>query len=109
MTAPDDILAGPAGPAVVIAAMALATYLCRVGGVLIMSRVRLTPVIERALAALPGSIVAATVVPLAVKAGPAAMASVAAAVLVTRLAHSEFAALAAGLALAIALRAAGIP
>lgn len=109
MSAPEGLLAGPAGPAVVIAAMALATYLCRVGGVLIMSRVRLTPVIERALAALPGSIVAATVVPLAMKSGPAAMAGVAAAVVVTRLTHSEFAALAAGLALAIVARAAGIP
>lgn len=109
MTGSDGILAGPAGPFLVIAAMALATYLCRVGGVLLMSRVRLTPMVERALAALPGSIVAATVVPLALKSGPAAMAGVAAAVVATRLTHSEFAALAAGLAVAAAIRALGFP
>lgn len=109
MSAPDGLLAGPLGPALVIAAMALATYLCRVGGVVIMSRVRLTPMVERALGALPGSIVAATVVPLALKSGPAAMAGVTAAVVVTRLTHSEFAALAAGLAVAAGMRAAGFP
>lgn len=107
MTAPDGILAGPMGPALVIAAMALATYLCRIGGVVIMSQVRLTPMVQRALAALPGSIVAATVVPLALKSGPSAMAAVLAAVVVTRLTHSEFGALAAGLAVAAGARAAG--
>lgn len=107
MTAPDGFLAGPLGPVLVIAAMAVATYLCRVGGVLIMSRVRLTPMVERALGALPGSIVASTVVPLALKSGPAAIAGIVAAIVVTRLTHSEFGALAAGLAVAAGLRAAG--
>ena len=108
MTAPDGILAGPMGPVLVIAAMAVATYLCRVGGVLLMSRVRLTPMVERALAALPGSIVAATVVPLALKSGPAAILGILAAIVTTRLVHSEFAALAAGLAVAAGLRAMGL-
>ncbi|TDR85385.1 AzlD family protein [Enterovirga rhinocerotis] len=99
---------GPFGPAFAIVAMALATYLCRVAGVVIMSRVKLTPMVERGLAALPGSIVAATIVPIAIKAGPAGIAGVLAAVVVTRLTHSEIAALACGVALAAAMRALGI-
>ena len=94
MTGSEGVLAGPLGPVLVVAAMALATYLCRVGGVVIMSRVRITPLVERALAALPGSIVAATVVPLALKSGPAAIAGI-------------LAALAAGMAVGAGMRAAG--
>lgn len=109
MSGSEGLLAGPMGPVLVIAAMALATYLCRVGGVVIMSRVRITPMVERALAALPGSIVAATVVPLALKSGPSAIAAVLAAVVTTRLTHSEFAALAVGMAVAAGGRAAGLP
>ena len=107
MNAPDGLLAGPLGPVLVVAAMAVATYLCRVGGVVIMSRVRITPLVERALSALPGSIVAATVVPLALKSGPAAVCGILAAVLVTRATHNEFAALAAGMAVGAGMRAAG--
>ncbi len=81
----DALLAGPIGPAAAIAAMALATYLCRISGGIIMSRVRITPPVERALAALPGSIVAATVVPIAIRSGPAAIAGVLAAVATARI------------------------
>jgi uncharacterized membrane protein len=89
--------------------MALVTYLCRVGGVVIMNRVRLTPMVERALAALPGSIVAATVLPIALKSGPAAMAGILAAAVTTKLLRSEFGAIAVGLAVAAAIRALGFP
>ena len=109
MNGAESLLAGPMGPALVIAAMAAATYLCRVGGIVLMSRVRITPVVERALAALPGSIVAATVAPLALKSGPTAIAAVLAAVAATRLTHSEFGALAVGLAVAAGGRALGFP
>ncbi len=107
MGAVEAFVAGPFGPALAILCMSLATYVCRISGVIVMSRVRITPPVERALAALPGSIVAATVVPIAIRSGPAAIAGVIAAVAVARLARNELAALAAGLAVAAAIRAFG--
>jgi uncharacterized membrane protein len=104
----DALLAGPAAPYVAIAAMALATYLCRASGVVLMSRVRLTPRVQRALAALPGSIVVATVVPLAWQAGLPAMAGVAAALVTMVAVRYELAALAAGLGTVAGLRALGM-
>ena len=44
--------------------MALVTFLCRIAGVVLMSRVRITPRIERGLRALPGSIILATILPV---------------------------------------------
>lgn len=99
---------GEVGPLLAIAAMAAATYLCRISGVLLMSRVRLTPAVERALAALPGSIVVATVAPIALRSGPDGIAGIAAGLLVMRLARNEVLALGAGLATAALLRAAGL-
>ena len=51
--------------------MVLATYLCRIGGVVLMSRVRITPRVERGLRALPGSIIVATILPLVLDGGHA--------------------------------------
>lgn len=103
----DDAL-GSSGPFLAILAMTAATYLCRVSGVLLMSRIRLTPAVERALAALPGSIVAATVVPIAIRTGPDAIAGVLTGVVVMRLVRNEVVALIAGLAVAAAFRALGL-
>lgn len=103
-----EVMLGAWGPTLAIAAMAVATYLCRVSGTLLMSRVRLTPAIERGLAALPGSIVVSTVVPIAVRSGPDAVAGVVVGVVVMRLVRNEVVALAAGLAVAAALRAVGL-
>ncbi|HEV2557985.1 MAG TPA: AzlD domain-containing protein [Microvirga sp.] len=97
-----------AAPAIAILAMATATYLCRASGVVLMSRIAITPRIERALRALPGSIVAATVLPLALDGGPPALLGIAAAVVVMRLTRFELAALVAGLAAVALLRAAGL-
>ncbi len=96
------------GPALAIAAMALATYLCRISGVVLMSRVRLTPAVQRALAALPGSIVAATVVPIAARSGLDAVAGILAGIVAMALTRNEVAALAAGLGLAAAIRFMGL-
>ncbi|HEX8665987.1 MAG TPA: AzlD domain-containing protein [Beijerinckiaceae bacterium] len=104
----EALLAGPAAPYVAIAAMALATYLCRASGVVLMSRVHLTPRVTRALAALPGSIVVATVMPLAWQAGLPAMAGVAAALVTMTALRYELAALMAGLGTVAALRALGL-
>ena len=103
-----DVLAGPTGPYLAIAAMALATYACRAGGVVRMSRVRLTGRIERALRALPGSIVVATVLPIAVRAGVPAMIGLAAALATMSLTRHELPALLAGLVAVSAARAAGL-
>jgi uncharacterized membrane protein len=102
-----DLLAGPLGPYLAIAGMTVATYLCRSGGVLLMSRIRLTPPVERALAALPGSIVAATIVPIAIRSGAAGIGGIVASVVVARLVRNELAALSAGLAVAASARAFG--
>jgi uncharacterized membrane protein len=99
---------GTWGPALAIAAMALATYLCRISGVVLMSRVRLTPAVQRALAALPGSIVAATVIPIAARSGVDAVAGILAGIVAMALTRNEVAALAAGLGLAAAIRFMGL-
>src|SRR6478735_5356630 len=77
MTLPD--LAGW-GAWAAIAAMAIATYLCRISGVVLMGFIPLTPHVRRGLAALPGSIVVATVLPLVERLGLAAALALLAAV-----------------------------
>ena len=104
----SDVLAGAAGPYLAIAAMAVATYVCRAGGVVLMSRVRLTRRVERALRALPGSIVVATVLPIAIRAGVPAMVGLAAALATMSLTRRELLALLAGLLAVSAARAAGL-
>ena len=102
-----DWIAGPAGPYLAILAMTAATYLCRAGGVFVMSRVLITPRLERGLRALPGSIVVATVLPLAVQGGPPAALGLIAALAAMAWLRTELAALAAGLAVVSLVRAAG--
>ena len=99
---------GSYGSVLAILAMTVATYLCRVSGVLLMSRVRITPTVQRALAALPGSIVAATVLPIAARSGPDAVAGIVAGAAAMALTRNEVVALAAGLGLVALLRATGL-
>lgn len=108
MDAVDGWLGGPVGPALAILLMAAATYGLRVAGVLIMGRVRITPTVQRALEALPGSIVAATVVPIAIRSGPAAVLGVLAAIATVRATGSVLAAMASGMVLAAGARALGL-
>ena len=108
MTGAEEGFAGLLGAALAIAAMTAATYLCRISGVLLMSRVRLTPAVERGLRALPGAIVAATIVPIGFRSGPAGIAGIAVGILVMRVVHNELAALLAGMAAAAAIRAYGL-
>lgn len=103
-----SVLAGPWGAALAILAMALATYLCRAAGVVLMSRVTITPRVERALRALPGSIVVATVLPLTLDGGLRAAGALIAAIAVMRFVRFELAALIAGLAAATLLRGGGL-
>lgn len=108
MSVVGDIVTGPWGATFAIAAMMIATYLCRVSGVVLMSRVTITPRVERALRALPGSIVVATVLPLTLDGGIPALAALAAAVIAMSLLRFELVALLAGLAVASVLRGAGL-
>lgn len=108
MSLAEGVLASAAAPYLAIFAMAAATYLCRASGVILMSRVRVTPTIERALRALPGSIVVATVLPIALGSGPPALLGIAAALATMAATRTELAALATGLATVAAARAVGL-
>lgn len=91
-------LLGIWGSAIAIAMMTAATYLCRASGVVLMSRVRITPRVERALRALPGSIVMAAILPPALDGGIPAMLALVAATVTMALVRFELLALLAGLA-----------
>ncbi|MFH6785262.1 MULTISPECIES: AzlD family protein [Methylobacterium] len=104
----DAVLASPAGPWIAILALALVTYLCRASGVVLMSRVRLTPRVERGLRALPGSIVVATALPTGLSAGLPGLLGLATAAGVMALTRFELAAVLAGLGVVAAGRALGL-
>lgn len=97
------------GPMTVIVAMAIVTYLIRIGGHWIMGRVPPTPFVRASLEALPSAIIMATVVPLALRGGPSAWIGVAVAGLTMVLVRREFVAIVAGLGVVIAARALGLP
>ena len=104
MTLPDP---GSWGAVIAIGAMAIATYLCRIAGVVLMSFIPLTPHVRRGLAALPGSIVVATVLPLIERLGAAAAIALLVAVGTMILRRSELLALLTGMAAISVLRALG--
>jgi uncharacterized membrane protein len=72
-----------------------------------MTRVRVTARVERGMRALPGSIMMATVAPIAVQSGVGAVLGLAAALAVTALTRFEIVGLVAGLATVAAARAVG--
>ena len=104
MTLPDP---GSWGAVLAILAMALATYLCRISGVVLMGFIPLTPHVRRGLAALPGSIIAATVLPLIERLGLAAAIALLAAIGSMVLRRSELLALIVGMGVVAGLRALG--
>lgn len=104
MSALQTFIAGPWGPPLAIFAMMVATYLSRASGVVLMSRVTITPRVERALRALPGSIVVATILPLALDGGTPAILGLGASVVAMALVRFELVALLAGLATIALLR-----
>jgi uncharacterized membrane protein len=93
---------------IAIAVMAATTYLLRAAGYGMMARVPLTARVRRVLDALPGSIIAATVVPLVVKSGPSAALAIAAAAAIMLVCRNEFLAVAAAVLVAALVRHAGI-
>lgn len=108
MSVAESLLASGAGDYLAVLAMVAATYACRASGILFMSRVRVTPIIERALKALPGSIVIATVLPVAAAAGAPALMGLAAAIVVMATTRVELVGVIAGLATVAGARALGL-
>lgn len=102
-----EMLATPWGTALTIAAMAAVTFLCRIAGAVVMSRVRLTPRMERGLRALPGSIIMATILPAVIDNGFPAIVALAATILTMVLTRLDLAALVAGLGTLSIIRALG--
>ncbi|MCB8820508.1 AzlD family protein [Microvirga rosea] len=107
MTGFAELAAGPWGSTLAIAAMAIATFLCRIAGAVVMSRVAITPRMERGLRALPGSIILATILPMTIDNGFPAIVSIAAGIVVMMFVRIELAGLAAGLGALSLIRALG--
>ncbi|WP_112663743.1 AzlD family protein [Microvirga flavescens] len=107
MSGVEQFIAGPWGGTIAIAAMTVATFLCRIAGALVMTRVTITPRIERGLRALPGSIILATILPILIDKGPTAFIGIAATIIVMAFTRKELAGLAAGLGTLTILRALG--
>lgn len=88
------------GTIVAILAMGVASYLTRISGFWLMGHIPMTRRVRRCLEVLPGSIMAATVVPIVAKVGIVALIAVVVALVSMMMRRNEF--LAAGLALVAA-------
>ncbi|MGD9921580.1 MAG: AzlD family protein [Pseudorhodoplanes sp.] len=97
----------PHGVFAVIAAMAAVTVFLRFAGFWMMGKVTLTPRVMRMLEALPGSVVAALIVPVVLKEGLSAAVAMAAVALMMIWRRNEFLALACGIGIVAAMRATG--
>ena len=100
-------IASPWGSVLAIAGMTLVTFLCRIAGVVVMSRVRITPRIERGLRALPGSIILATILPVVIDNGLPAMLALAAAIMAMAVTRIDIVGLVVGLGTLAVIRAFG--
>jgi uncharacterized membrane protein len=98
-------IASPWGSLLAIAGMALVTFLCRIAGVVLMRHVRITPRVERGLRALPGSIILATILPVALDNGWPALVALGAAIAVMATTRIDLLGLAAGLGTLSIIRA----
>lgn len=95
------------GVLAIIAAMATVTVFTRFAGFWMMGRVTLTPRIMRMLEALPGSVVAALIMPVILKEGVSAGVAMVAVALLMIWRRNEFLALACGIAIIAGMRAMG--
>ncbi|MCC2651786.1 MAG: branched-chain amino acid transporter [Microvirga sp.] len=102
-----SFIASPWGSVLAIAAMTLVTFLCRIAGVVVMSRVRITPRIERGLRALPGSIILATILPVVIDNGWPAVIALAAAIIAMAVTRIDIVGLITGLGTLAVIRAFG--
>jgi uncharacterized membrane protein len=88
-------------------AMAVATYAMRAGGFWMMQHVPPSARLRKMLNALPGSVIVAAVLPIVVRDGVTAVLAIGAAVAAMLLTRRDIIAVVAGMAVAIAARAAG--
>lgn len=89
------------------AVMTAVTVASRLGGYWLMGYVNVTPRVRRMLDALPGSIIVAAALPVAVNGGPVVMFAILAALAVAILLRNDFIAVIVGMAVAAAARALG--
>jgi uncharacterized membrane protein len=97
MSARTDVLAA-------ILVVGLASYLCRAGGFFLMRFVRVTPWVERWLAAIPMAIVGAILGPVAANGGPPDWAGLATAALLMYWSRNDFLSIVAAVAAVAAAR-----
>jgi uncharacterized membrane protein len=89
------------------AVMTAVTVASRLGGYWLMGYVNVTPRVRRMLDALPGSIIVAASLPVAVNGGPVVLFAILAAMIVTIIRRNDFLAVITGMAVAAAARALG--
>ena len=89
------------------AVMTAVTVVARLGGFWLMGYVNVTPRVRRMLDALPGSIIVAATLPLAVNDGLVVIFALASAIVVTIIRRNEFVAVAVGMTVAALARAMG--
>lgn len=92
----------------VIAAMALVTIALRISGFWLMGYVPVTPRVKRMLDALPGSVIAAAVLPVVAQGGIVAAFAVVSAMVSMWLTRNDFAAVITGMGAATLARSAGL-
>jgi uncharacterized membrane protein len=90
-----------------ILVMAAVTYLTRISGFWLMGHLPLTRRMRRALEALPGSVIAATVLPTMINLGAPAIVAIAVVLLVMLGLRNDLVALAAGVGAGVLMRAGG--
>lgn len=93
---------------VAFAVMTAVTVLARLGGYWLMGYVNVTPRVRRMLDALPGSIIVAAALPVAVNGGPVVIFAIVAAIAVTIIFRNDFIAVITGMVVAALARAAGL-
>jgi uncharacterized membrane protein len=92
---------------IAFAVMTAVTVLSRIGGYWLMGYVNVTPRVRRMLDALPGSIIIAAALPVAVNGGAVVMFAIVAAMVVTIIRRNDFIAVITGMAVAALARALG--
>ncbi|HWM82718.1 MAG TPA: AzlD domain-containing protein [Pseudolabrys sp.] len=90
---------------ITIAAMTAVTFAIRAGGFLLMQWVPVTPRLRAMLDALPGAVIAATVLPLVLRDGISAMLAVVVALAVMAASRNDFIAVTCGIGAVVLARA----
>lgn len=92
---------------IAFAVMTAVTVASRLGGYWLMGYVTVTPRVRRMLDALPGAIIVAAALPVAVNGGPVVVFAIAAAIGVSLLVRNDFIAVITGMTVAALARALG--